>query len=386
MRYLLGIIFALALALPASAATFEVSGWIPYWREEEGAAEAMRNLGQLTEINPFGYIVQSDGTLVDAMGIADEPWKSLIAEAKKKKVRVIPTVMWSDADAMHRILSDQTARIALEDEITALAVREGFDGIDIDFEGKYAETKDFYSTFLRGLYQRMGKKWVMCTIEPRTPLDARYTGQPPAGAGIYANDFVQINKYCDRVRVMTYDQGTIDVQLNAKALSSPYIPLADPLWVEKVIKQTAQTISKHKLVIGIPTYGYEYEMTPLTQSGFRYERQWSFNPNYATDLMNRLGLKAQRNMAGELSVSYLPAITPPNPESTLPNALPFSDQAGPAAVAAATLPIRVLWWSDAVAIKQKVDLAKKLGVRGVAVFKIDGGADQAMWSSLRQVR
>ncbi|MDB5224419.1 MAG: Copper amine oxidase domain protein, partial [Candidatus Adlerbacteria bacterium] len=39
-----------------------------------------------------------------------------------------------------------------------------------------------------------------------------------------------------------------------------------------------------------------------------------------------------------------------------------------------------------VAIKAKVDLAKKLGVRGVAIFKIDGGEDPAMWSVLPKVR
>ncbi len=38
-----------------------------------------------------------------------------------------------------------------------------------------------------------------------------------------------------------------------------------------------------------------------------------------------------------------------------------------------------VWWSDAVAIKDKVDLAKRLGIRGVSIFKIDGGADPAMW-------
>jgi spore germination protein YaaH len=46
----------------------------------------------------------------------------------------------------------------------------------------------------------------------------------------------------------------------------------------------------------------------------------------------------------------------------------------------------VVWWSDGQAIKDKIALAKKLGVRGIAVFKIDGGEDQALWDFLPKLR
>lgn len=381
MKYIGAALFAFALAVPAQAATFEYSGWLPYWREE-GVAEVKKNLDKLTEINPFGYIVQPDGTLQDAMGVADEPWKSLIAEAKKKKVRVIPTAMWSDADAMQRILSNKVERTKLIENIATMVDAEGFDGIDIDFEGKRLETGPHYSTFLKELYKRMGKKWVMCTIEPRTPLDARYLGTPPKDAGKYSNDYAVINKNCDRVRIMTYDQSTIDQRLNAAAKSAPYNPIADPKWVEKVIKETLKTIPAHKLMIGVATYGYEYEVRPAG-ARYDYQRLWSFNPGYATEIIQQNGLRAQRGLSGEMMVSYIPAIKPKRPTAgSLPNPAPLASDAGPAAVAAATLPFNLLVWSDATAIKQKIDLAKKYGLKGVAVFKLDGAHDPALWGVL----
>ena len=44
---------------------------------------------------------------------------------------------------------------------------------------------------------------------------------------------------------------------------------------------------------------------------------------------------------------------------------------------------RYVTWSDALAMKQKIDLAKELGLRGVALFKIDGDEDQKVWEYLK---
>jgi len=371
---ILTVFFALfLLPIGAQAAVFETGGWIPYWRSATGTQDVLPRLTTLTTVHPFGYTVKNDGTLYDALGIDAEPWTTFINAAKQNKTRVIPSVMWSDGAAMHRILSNTTTRIALEDEIANLVKEKGFDGIDIDFEGKWAETSGYFSTFLKGLYMRMGPKWVYCTIEPRTPISSRYEGTPPPGTGTYANDYVQINKYCDRVQIMAYDQGSVDVKLNA-ANQGPYVPVADPKWVEKVVNLVAKDIPKRKLILGIPTYGYEYQVTPLSIEGYRYKMQWALNPEYAFALAGQLGLIPQRNSAGELSFTYI-ATTSPLYTST-------AVVAGPALAAQNTGVFNIVWWSDALSVIDKVTLAKKLGLRGVAVFKFDGGEDQRIWNVL----
>ena len=378
--FILAIIFLPQIVL---AAKLEVSGWIPYWRKEKGVADALAHIDYFTEINPFGYTVKSDGTLADTAKMGEEPWTTLIAEAKKRKIRVIPTVMWSDTEAIHRILSNQKKRIALEDEIAKLVKDNNFDGIDIDFEGKYAKTKDYYSTFLKGLYLRMGKKWVMCTIEARTPLSSRYDTIPTDGSIRYANDFVAINKYCDRVRIMTYDQGTIDVKLN-RARMAPYIPVSDPAWVEKVINLTMQTIPKKKLSIGIATYGYEYKVTKLSEYGYRYDMEWALNPQYGIDLAKSLGITPTRNGSNEIGFMYKATTTmPTSAENGITTNVPTSTTAENQSSQIINGSVNIVWWSDATAIKDKVDLAKKLGVRGVSIFKIDGGEDPNMWDVLK---
>lgn len=377
-----------------SSAKLEFGGWIPYWHVDQGIADVSPHLSQLTEISPFEYTVNSDGLAIDADNIDGPAWQAFIAKAKAAHVRVIPTVMWGNGAAEHAILSNTAKRIALEDQIANLVKLEGFDGIDIDFEAKKAETKDYFSTFLKGLYQRMGNKWVYCSIEARMPLDHRYGigGTPPPDATEYANDYSALNKYCDRVEIMAYDQGSIDTILNG-ARAQPYVPVADPTWVESIVNLAAQTIDKKKILIGVPTYGYEYQVMS-SGSGYKYKLLWAFNQNYATQLASLLNIAPSRNSANELSFMYksTPQTQSLSDQASVPGSvtaggntnLPPTDVYTQSALATSLqTPFNIVWWSDAQAIADKVALARKLGVRGVAVFKFDGSEDPKIWNVLK---
>lgn len=384
------VVFIVLAPQAASAAVwsapFEISGWIPYWRAATGTQETLAHLDTFKEINPFGYTVQEDGRLWDATAISVEPWTSLRAEAKKKNVRYVPTVMWSNAEAMHTVLSNPTLRARhiamIVDEVKA----NDFDGIDIDYEGKYEKTRPYFSLFLKELYKAMGDKWVMCTIESRTPISDRYHDTtPPADAGKYANDFVEINKYCDRVRFMTYDQQTIDQKREAE-VTEPYGPVADTVWVEKAIREAMKTIPKNKIVIGIPTYGYEWNVTTYANNEHTYDLLWTFNPQYGIDLAAKHNITPGRNAGGELGFTYFPegsSLSLPRPQSAWPFNLVASAASALTTAQNTNMTYRMVTWQDSQAIADKVALAKRLGIRGIAVFKIDGGQDPKMWEVLK---
>lgn len=370
MKRVLLFSFLLAFAVPlhsfaaAKPLPFEVSGWIPYWRVATGTADAVAHMGQFTSVMPFGFVVQNDGTINDNFGLeatSSASAQALVASAHAAGVRVVPTVMWSNSAVMYRHLRSAKTRVSLEVRIAKLARDNGFDGIDIDFENKTYETGPYFSLFLKGLYARMGPKWVYCAIEPRTPPYSAFDVIPDKLQ--YVNDYTVINKYCDRVEIMAYDQGTADLRLNAAAGSSPYVPVSDPQWVKKVITLASGFINKKKLIIGVPTYGYEYELNRTPTAKYGYTLDWAFDPGYATTLASELGITPTRNSAGELSFVYTPTSTP-----QLANAVPTPDH--------------IVWWSDAGAIADKIQLAKDMGVRGIAIFKIDGGEDPNLWSTL----
>lgn len=379
-----------------AASSIEVSGWIPYWRTEAGTKDAKKNLAKMTEINPFAFSVKADGSLADTLKIEGKDWQRLIRDAEKKDVLVIPTIMWSDTDNIHNVLSNPSTRAAHVKAIKDLVEKHDFDGIDIDYEGKKAETRTHFSAFLRELNDALGRKQLDCTIEARMPLSARFSGTPPANIE-YANDLPEINKVCDRVRIMTYDQQTADVELNAKARAKNdvYAPVADVAWVKKVVDYMGADIDTRKMTLGVATYGYIYQLMPNTNgNGYGYIKMEAFNPKYATDLAKKLKITPERNSAGELSFSYVPKDQP----SSLPShaelvrlAPKGTSSANAAAAGALALvkkdgrqaPVTYVTWSDSVAIKQKVDLAKRMGLAGIAIFKIDGGSDPKLWSVLK---
>lgn len=375
-----------------AANTFEFSGWIPYWRSATGTRDVLPHLSQLTSVMPFGYTMKNNGTLADTAHLTQEPWTSFIAAAKKNKVKVIPSVMWGSGGTIHKILSNTRTRVALEDEIAKIVRENNFDGIDIDFEAKQHETIDYFSTFLKGLDARMGDKLVYCTVEARMPLVDRYSpgANIPADAQDFANDYVQMNKYCDRVEIMAYDQGVIDVRLN-KVRTAPYAPVADPAWAEGLISMATKDIDKNKIIIGVATYGYEYEVAPIPSDGYKYKVLWPFNIGYAVDIAKKLGITPTRNSAGEIGFSYDPtklaAVAPTDGEPVQIQQGTTTDSVveNAGSQVNTSQPFNYLSWSDAQAIADKVALAKKLGLRGVAVFKFDGGEDQGVWEVLKSL-
>ena len=190
---------------------------------------------------------------------------------------------------------------------------------------------------------------------------------------------------------MTYDQESIDKTLNAAAENNIYTPVSDPKWDTAVVQLAEKSIKPSKLELGVATYGYEYNVTPYANgSGWIYDLLWSFNPGYATQLESLFHVTPMRNSAGELAFTYTPTTTPAVlPSGTAPatstNGNSISAAVGTAVAHAAdpnALPgtVRYMTWSDSVAIAQKVALAKQLGIRGVAIFKFDGGEDQNIWN------
>lgn len=359
-----------------AAASFDKAVWIPYWRKTEGASTTLANLDKVTQISPFAFELQTDGVIKNVLKIEEEPWTTLIKEAKKKKVKIYPTILSyphnsNEKQLQYLLLAQKKKRMAHEKDIVNLVVKNKFDGIDIDYEAKLAETRPYFSAFLIELSTLLHKqnKKLICTVEARTPPESRYatTSQEVFSKVEYSNDYKVIGKVCDQVRIMAYDQSTDDADLvnKNKNTGTTYKPVADIEWIKKVATYALWDIPAKKIILGVPTYGYKYEIMPATAtSSLSYSRIGSMNFNYADDLAKSLNITPTRNNAGELSFVYATS-TGVNGEY-LGGAKQY-----------------LVWYSDATAIADKINIAKLYKLGGVVVFKVDGGNDPKLWEVLK---
>lgn len=370
----------------AEARTYrpEVAGWLPWWSAEEGIEDVEDNIRDIDILYPFVFEVSSDGKLIDKADLDNRDWKNLFRTARKKNVDVIPTVMWFDGAEIHTVLSDKKKRKAHIAEIVDMVDDGRFDGVNIDYEEKLAITIDYFSDFLEELEDALGRDELTCTIEARTPPESRWKEIPDEI--IWANDYKAMNRHCDWVEIMAYDQQRADLKLNNERRGVPYMPVADVDWVDKVLEYALEDIDTDKIMLGVPTYGRAWDVTVAPDWYKDYKRVEAINHVPAVKAAKRYDVDIGRTKGGEAVISYFPEDSIYKVFNVLdaPKGTPKGFEAAAIALMVANytgleIPVRFITWSDTKAIEDKLDLAKKYNLKGVAVFKFDGEEDEDIW-------
>ncbi|MEK7638677.1 MAG: glycosyl hydrolase family 18 protein [Patescibacteria group bacterium] len=385
MRSTIAVILFLSANVPGTTHAAEVAAWVPWFAEESGAKSALKHIDELDILYPFVYEVSTDADIVNKVDLRDRHWRRLLNEARDEDVKVIPTISWFDGDAIHEVLHDDEKRDDHIRDIVRLVKNNDFDGINIDYESRLAETIDDYSLFLEELADALPRKTVLtCTVEARTPPESLWRDVPKRIE--YSNDYRAINRHCDWIEIMAYDQQRADLKLNDERKGVPYMPVADVEWVEKVLDLALEDFDNDKVMLGVPTYGRAWDITVAKEWYRDYTPVATLNHEDVLNIVQKYGVPIGRTAGGEAVVSYFPedSVWKIFNQLPTPTGTPLGYEAAAKALLVATvaeieLPVRFVTWSDAAAIADKVELVDKYNLRGTAIFKIDGEEDEELW-------
>jgi spore germination protein YaaH len=223
-----------------------VAVYVPFWYSGEGSSAVCAHRGLFDEVSPWVYGLSPDGVIVPhyvreaAAGIEGD-----LARLRAANLPIVPSLANGTGERFCRepvagILRDPSRRGAHVAAIAELVAREGYAGIDIDYEGLFATDREAFTAFvteLAGALHPDGKTLSIALFA--TDSDAGYGAQDDAATG----------GLVDEVRLMGYDYHWS---------ASPPGPIAPIGWVRDVLGSARTRVEPAKLALGVGLYGYDW--------------------------------------------------------------------------------------------------------------------------------
>ena len=211
--------------------------------EDTRALASLRQHHQLLDsYADFAYQLHVDGSF---SGQLDEP---VLREARN--LQIAPLVLFHnfngaifDPQPLRSVLSSPQLQRTCIGNILQLVPPDAA-GAHIDFEAMPAGQRLTFVGFLETLQTALHARGQLLTIAlpPK-----RFEHEAPG------YDFAGIGRVCDLITIMTYDEHY--------AGGSPG-PVASLPWMTQVLDYAIGLLPRHKILVGIPVYGYDWSQEP----------------------------------------------------------------------------------------------------------------------------
>lgn len=307
------------------------AAWLPVWDDRSaGSLRPALDVGGVSEVSPTWATVDLAGELV-----LTSPSRDVLDRLADAGARLLPTVQnYADGawqgEVVAELLADPRRADAHREELVELALAEGWDGIDIDYEALPPTAGPQFTDFLTALGADLDEHGLDLTVAVPARADDAYPGT-------LAYSYQLIGEVADQVRVMAYDHSWSGSE------AGPVAPLG---WVSEVVDYAVERVPAGKLMLGVPTYGYDWVGT----------RGEVLRAADAAELAEDVGAEPEWDAdAGSWTFGY--------------------ERDGEQ---------HTVWYEDARSLRGTQELAREAGLRGVAIWQL-GGEDPEVWPSLAAV-
>ncbi len=210
-----------------------------------GNSRVLAESKPLSLVTVFSYHVNFDGSLTPA------PDQRALSEMSALGVTPLLSVTNFDGhnfnpDLARSILSDAAKRLGVIDAIDRALELRGYHGVNIDFEHMLPTDRPLYNDFIAELHRALHPKGksVSIALGPKTHDE-------PDAAWMGAFDYKALGGAVDFIMLMTYEWGWV---------GGPPMAVAPLDQVRAVLDYAVSVIPPEKLLMGIPTYGYDWTL------------------------------------------------------------------------------------------------------------------------------
>jgi spore germination protein len=301
--------------------------------ERETVESLARNL---TYVTMFEYRIQRDGTIVPLDDQAAREGARAGGAASLMALTNVEEGRFSE-ELAGAVLGSANIQDRLIGEIIRLLRERGFRGVNFDFEHLRPADREAYNRFLERAAQRIRSEGftVSTALAPKLSREQ-------VGFWYEAHDYPAHGEIVDFVILMTYEWGWS---------GGPPMAVAPINQVRRVLDYALTEMPPHKILMGIPLYGYDWTL-PYRPGG-PFAR--AISPQEAIRLAARFGPDIQYDWQSQSPFFR------------------YWDEEGRE---------HEVWFEDARSIQAKFDLVKELGLRGVSYWKLDFAFPQN-WLLLR---
>jgi spore germination protein len=213
-----------------------------YFVNGRSNAALLANYNNIDIISPDFYRLQADGT-IRGSNRAD-----VTNFARSKGIKVVPMIQNDPSkDDFNKLLSDPVQFKSIIDTIEKQVVENNYDGYQIDFEDLNSDSETLLTNFMAELAKRLRPKGKLVTMAVVSRTSNTFNGQFSA-----AYNYANLAPHLDMVTIMTYDY--------SYSSSAPG-PVAPVNWQERVLKYAIPLFGANKILLGIPFYGYDWNLT-----------------------------------------------------------------------------------------------------------------------------
>ncbi len=320
----------------------EITPWIAEGHDRETGMPAFQNGIDTFEkhhdlfdwVMPCVWACQPDGTFKDNTKLTGQ----LLEVTDKYGKPRVPLIAGALETVNTVVTTPELSRRNIT-ELIGLLRQSGCAGVDVDYEFLPRESRSAFTGFVRDLSEALHEHGLFLCIDlhPKVRPDDHWS------IGAQAQDYRELGKYADILHVMCYDQHHFAYFYNDPG------PVSTPAWTNAVVNYAASAIPPEKLVIGLPTYGFDWDLTAPERTQCIFYEQ-------VVQRMAQYG--AQERIDGLTGQPYFT----------------YTD---------AQKHDHIVWYEDVRSLGNKFDLLSDYDLRGLA-FWVLTLEDQRIWDDLRK--